>query len=498
MNFPAYKALVVTACLLTVVATSCKKFLASYSQNKSFIETAADLDELLVGESYELVTNGSPQFFHIMDDDAEMGRPEGAFTDLPFIGFYCWQPDPRRNSEGKISTTDLTFNEIYRHIASLNVILYNAPLLRDKGQPADTLRRIEGEAHFLRGLYYFMLANLYGQPFRKSTAGTDYSVPLKTVSQIEDKFYSRSTVQQVYDQIVSDLLDAGKELEGFNEGTPKRANQTAAELLLSRVYLFMEDYENAVSFANKVIGKRRYAIANLNNYAQQEFASQTSPETIFTMGRPIVPFMMAIESESPVTEFYRVSGDLASMYDSKDLRLNAFFIHTTKGYMKCAKTRTANPTDRSVSDYWWLRMPEAWLNKAEALAMMGRDAEAIDAVQELRKNRFQPGDLTAINSGGEELISFIRDERRRELCFETHRWFDLRRYGVNERYPFGKLIRHSAFAYSGNGFVPVGHYELKPYNQDKAAYVVPIARDELEFNNGALTNEPRPDRPLIP
>ena len=498
MNIPVYRLIVLIACLLTVAGTSCKKFLATYSQNDSFIESAADLDELIVGQGYEYLSGATPQTFHLMDDDAEMGRPEGAFTGLMFSGFYYWQPDPRKDSEGKVNTSDGSFNEIYKHIATLNVILYNVPLLRDKNEPADTLRRISGEAHFLRAFYYFMLANIYGKPYHIGSAESDYSVPLKISPEVDDEFYSRSTVKQVFDQIVSDLLEAEKELEGFNENSSIRAGQAAVQLLLSRVYLFMEDYEQAIRYADAVIAKQRYAIADLNNFTQDEFASQASPETIFTMGRPIVQFMMSIETESPVTEFYRVSGDLASAYAPEDLRLDAFYIQTSKGYLKSAKTREVNPTDKSVSDSWWLRLSEAYLNKAEALAVLGRDAEASSTVQELRTNRFKPADLTSISSSGEELVNFIRDERRRELCFETHRWFDLRRYGVNSRYPFGKLIRHTAFAYSANGFMPVGHYELKPYDQDKAAYVIPIARDEIEFNNGKLVNEPRPDRPLIP
>ncbi len=85
-----------------------------------------------------------------------------------------------------------------------------------------------------------------------------------------------------------------------------------------------------------------------------------------------------------------------------------------------------------MKDEYVIRLPEILLNKAEALAALGRNEEAINTIQELRKKRFRPEHLTAITETGAGLVQFIREERRRELCFEWHRWFDLRRYAVNK------------------------------------------------------------------
>ena len=74
-----------------------------------------------------------------------------------------------------------------------------------------------------------------------------------------------------------------------------------------------------------------------------------------------------------------------------------------------------------------LRYPEVILNKAEALAMLGREDDSKACLQELRSNRFKGADLQSVVETGDDYITFVRDERRRELCFEGHRWFDLRR-----------------------------------------------------------------------
>ena len=96
------------------------------------------------------------------------------------------------------------------------------------------------------------------------------------------------------------------------------------------------------------------------------------------------------------------------------------------------------------------------------------------------------------------MVNFIRDERRRELCFEGHRWFDLRRYAVNSVYPYEKEIRHISYDFlEGSGVYRAGTYVLKPYSQDAAAYMLPIPRYAIEFNEGTLTNEVRPSREVV-
>jgi tetratricopeptide (TPR) repeat protein len=489
---------IATLFAIALSLSSCKKFLASYSQNKTFVETAADLDELLIGEAYFRDQASWPLF--LMDDDVEMGIPFGTGQiTFEFSSTHFWQPNPRITSEGSVISTDGFFNKLYRNITSANVILYNIPLLKEKNEPADTLRRISGECHFLRAYFNFMLVNMYGKPYQQSTAATDFGIPLRNDPTVKDGFFTRNTVKEVYDQIIKDLSEAEKELEGFNQLSIIRANQAAVQALLSRVYLFMEDYENSILYADKVINTNNYQIFDLNQYAEgAEFATRSNPENIFTSGTTLIGVMMHVLTDAPIGESYQTSDDLVMNYAQQDLRLNAFFKQTSQGYIKSAKKRLdENSSITDASDTWWLRVSELYLNKAEALAILGRDAEAINALQELRKNRFKPEDMTDIALTGAELVGFIRDERRREFSFESHRWFDLRRYGVNAKYPYSKTIRHISYANSENGFYQNGYYELKPYDQDKAAYVFPIAADEIEFNRGQLINEDRPERPLI-
>ena len=78
------------------------------------------------------------------------------------------------------------------------------------------------------------------------------------------------------------------------------------------------------------------------------------------------------------------------------------------------------------------RLAEAYLNLAEAAAMDGDETTALKALNDLREKRFTPGapDVEVSGLTGSALVDKIRQERRLELCFEFHRWFDLRRYGM--------------------------------------------------------------------
>lgn len=500
MSVPRFRISILFICVLIFILGSCKKYLEAYSQNKSFVQSAADLDELLVGEGYARLYSDPPWYLFLMDDDVEAGLPSGIRSPLLQDGFYSWLPDPRL-VEGQFTSAsdqDIFFNGIYRNISRLNIILFNVPLIKDKDGSAAALRRISGEAHFLRAFYYYMLVNVYGKPYALNTASADFGIPLKLESPIEDKFFARNSVKQVYDQIEKDLLDAEQKLEGFNVNSRVRANQVAVWALLSRIYLYEEEYEKSVDYAGKLVGNRDYQFVDLARFTPgEDFGSRKSPELVFTMGGPTVPSVVSIDDENPLAEFYQASSELLACYAPEDLRLGIFYNQNSNGMLRPAKKQSFNVNDTYISDAWTIRLPEVYLNMAEALAVMGKSQEAIDVLQELRKNRFKPEHLTAITVSGKALVDLVREERRRELSFEGHRWFDLRRYAVNAKYPFTKTIRHKHVSYGNNGYFYDGYYQLNEYAQDKAAYIVPIARDEIEFNNGVLMNEQRPARQLM-
>ena len=130
-----------------------------------------------------------------------------------------------------------------------------------------------------------------------------------------------------------------------------------------------------------------------------------------------------------------------------------------------------------------LRLSEAYLNYAEAKAMMFKEGtdgnganDAKEALDELRSHRFATADFEALEiSDAEELVQFVRDERRRELCFEDHRWYDLRRWGMKE-------IKHVWYTDANTKST----YTL---NVGDKGYTVPIPDEAMEMNAALKQNE---------
>ncbi len=312
-------------------------------------------------------------------------------------------------------------------------------------------------------------------------------------------------------------------LKGKAHQSVFQANYHAVQAFLSRVYLYLGEYEAAKQAADSVL-QGDYALLDYNEFAQTvaspadiygihdivpvDVINQASVETIFTQGAGafagnISAFGIAAGSELARVNRYKASEDLVQMYSKEqargtDLR-STFFMYvnqtdpTSKRYIQ--KQTTSSLT--TASSEFLLRLPEVLLNKAEALAMLGKDAEAMAVLEELRVKRIVAAEYKELDArSGEKLIELIRDERRRELCGEGHRWFDLRRYAVHPKYPSTKEIVHDHYFYDNSirQVTYVGSYRLNMYELEPA-YVIPIPQHVIEFNKGNMVdNETRPDR----
>lgn len=513
----------------------CGNFFEENSQNQAYVASIVDLDELLVGEAYINAEGFSPfpesydlrklmlqtrfyfPWIHMLDDDITHFAEGYNYTASGWIASrsmaaYGWQRNPFLDEKFNEYTPD-EWKNMYKRIAVLNSILYELKEIRESEADQDACNRVEGEASFLRAYYYYWLVNLYAHPYAVATAETELGVPLKISEAVEDKYFERASVQAVYEQICKDLkrsIAAFKNVEAPER--PVLANYTSACILMSRVCLYMEDYDGAIAYADSAIARGGYAILDLNSLSVgNDFTYEDSPETVFTQGGYIVGLIQPEDSISETNRYaqvnaYASSRDLLNCYSENDLRRKIFFTnpHFTKDMWRCLKFRDL--TGR-IGDYMLFRFPEVYLNKAEALAIKGNEAEAKNTLNLLREKRFLHGTMPSIEdemaASGENLVNFIRTERRREFCFEGQRWFDLRRYAVNSKYPYSKSIRHVVKEWQGpadvsGAYVEVGYYELKPYAEDRAAYVFPLPSSEIIFNKGVLVqNEIRPERKII-
>ena len=185
--------------------------------------------------------------------------------------------------------------------------------------------------------------------------------------------------------------------------------------------------------------------------------------------------------------YFQASQSLLSSYLDWDLRLMHYIVQAPDGQggempMAFGKVNIGTtyylPLTATGTFGRCLRLSEAYLNYAEAMAMLGGsgDDEATAALNTLLEKRFDPEDFEEVEfESNSDLVQFVREERRRELCYEGHRWFDLRRWGM----PAITHTWHDNESQSSD-------YTLQ---EGDLLYTIPIPDEALQSNNSLEQNE---------
>jgi starch-binding outer membrane protein, SusD/RagB family len=282
-----------------------------------------------------------------------------------------------------------------------------------------------GEALFLRAFIHFYLVNLFGD------------VPLiKTSDYRTNTNVSRTPVAQVYDGIITDLLEAKDLLpDTYPSAGRVRANKGAAIALLARVYLYAGDFTNAEEQSTEIISKAtQYNLqTNLNEVflrTSEEAIWQLMPQgDLFTSDG--LKFILVAAPPIYVTlrdELYNAFevGDLRKTHWTNSLTSDSGF--STWYYAFKYKQNLLNATGAEYSMV--LRLSEQYLIRAEARTQQGKIAGANSAVSDINVIRSRAGLPNTAAATKEELLAAIEQERRVELFTEWgHRFFDLKRTG---------------------------------------------------------------------
>ena len=503
-------------CLIAALSltglVSCHDFLTENTGDLDYVRTIADIDELLVGDGYLTTEAVSPimgtaasqrigSWINCMDDDVEMFRMKSALVFSAWEWHYRFSKDPfvgcsdKSQLSAMLEYDDNTWTTLYKQISVVNLILEQLDT-RFAGDPA--YNRLRGESLLLRGQAYLYLVNCYAKPYTPSTAATDPGVPVKLTAPIEDKDYVREPVERVYAQIVSDLSEAATLLEKVENQSVYRAGATAAHALLSRTYLYMQRWDDAIDEADIVLKDSRYWLHDLVGAGalseENPAVWAKSPEVIFTQG-PLYHIGFAQSYYVAPTELYE------TLFPEDDARRGIFATWSvsnygggpTGGYRPDNKYASAEGLG-VVSNCLSVRLPEVYLNKAEALAHRGTgndEADAASLIALLRAKRLKAGAQIDAPERGTELIDVIRAERRKELYQEGHRWFDLKRYAVQTKHPLLTSISHKAWQLD-DATVYEGAFILPAYDPaNPGNWLLPIPRREIELNHGAIADNER-------
>ena len=288
---------------------------------------------------------------------------------------------------------------------------------------ADDRGRVEGEARFIRGLIYFGLVKYFGKAWGDGDNNANLAVPLSlspTRSVTEADYKTRSTVGQVYAQVIDDLTNAEKLLPAQTASSNiSFATSNAATAMLSRVYMMQGEYAKARDAANKVINSGLHSLAADFNEIFDDKSAGHAEEVLFHI---------AINDQDGINSlntYYasasnqgrgdvRIQQKHLSLYDALDVR-GKFFNKPT------SNTFTSKHNDQ-YGDVIVIRLAEMYLNRAEANARLGTSIGATPLV-DINRIRGRAG-LTPLLTAS---VDAILKERKLELAFEGHQLDDLKR-----------------------------------------------------------------------
>lgn len=440
----------------------CSDFLEESSQDEVRPGTIDDLNQLLLGEGYIRTKSLLPYLELLTDNVQNNYTPNQQQDHLMHEGgpAFSWSPDMfEKMGEKGVLGID-TWEFLYSKIKGCNVVM--DMLEKVFGEESDKLN-LKGQALALRGFYYFLLVNTFAEPYMKEGIDVEQAlgVPLILASAVKDDFPPRERLAKVYRQIEEDLLEAAGLMDLYGQDNVKyKVTPLFVYNLLSRMYLYMGDWKKAAEYASIVI-ERNPRLMDLNNYLELDewWGTVTlmsnvyvyeSPEFIWGYGDVgtatqfyEVPDIMTYEGSLPV---FCVSDELVDIYDDNDLRSKFFyqeymkimdFFNPVKGKLHGAKWNTMETDSRQVSR--GMRVAEAYLNRAEANIRLAKETgttalekEALADLNYLRRHRFAAPYTDVEMDEVPDLLEFCLTERRKELSFEDHRWFDLRRCGMPE------------------------------------------------------------------
>ncbi len=330
---------------------------------------------------------------------------------------YTWQDRIYDPSQG-----DSDWTGLYKAVYYSNVIL-NGVMGSEKGTDAEK-KEIYAEAFVHRAFAYLQLVNTYGPQFDPTSANSEKAVPILLKPELFSSL-ERSTVGQVYDQIISDLksaLDNGIQNDPqFNVLPSKRA----VYALLARTYLLMGQYQLSLENAEKAL-QMQNGLIDLKSFATAYSYPVLiqNPEIIFSKT------LLLTYNAAPL------STELLNSFGTNDLRYNyytapgtSFFpTYTGRGFGLYTYSYT-NGINVGVS------VPEMYLIAAECYARGGQPQKAVDYLNILRAKRFKSGTAYTVSATtNKEALDLVLTERQKEFIGRGFRWFDQRRLNLDPVY----------------------------------------------------------------
>jgi len=348
-----------------------------------------------------------------------------------FVAVNTWAVNENSGELSDIWTYGYTLTDrAVRGINGAKKLLSDNTSLSDNEKV--TVNGAISQMYSLRALSTFILTNVFGLPYRAGEANDQLGVVLidtKPVEPFED--VQRSTVAECYTAILKDIESAKEYMNLLSAGAKSAINEfymneAAIYSLEARVKLYMQDYAGAKAAAKKSLELRAAGEETFESYVSMWKSTAITNEDIFTIAKSEANNLSA-NALNTLYGSYRatMTNFTKSVFGVNDIRLGLF---ATNRPLKFAGTATA----AAVSNIPVFRVSEMYLIIAEAEVSdpNGTVAAAQEALLFSAKRNKDIVTIADLPATKDDLLTFIAQERIRELFQEGHRYYDLRRTGV--------------------------------------------------------------------
>lgn len=304
-------------------------------------------------------------------------------------------------------------------------------------------RAIKGQLLALRAYSYFYLVRFYANDYKGHPS--DPGLPLVLTASNQSQGLPRSTVSEVYGQIIKDIEESIVLLNSFARPSRAQIDQRTAKAIAAEVFLQTGDYVKAGKYAAE--GKQGIALMTEDDYTTTGFSNINNPEVIWgfhnnvstmSIGNYYASFFSMFDNTN---EGYAGAAQIRKLIDKRlyeaipatDYRKKVFngsqnasytFNGKTKNYPAYVSWKFKDPS-LFEGDYIYIRASSLYYIEAEALARQGREAEARQILFDITSKRDKNYLLSS--KSGIELINEIVLQKRIELWGEGYAWFDMKR-----------------------------------------------------------------------
>ncbi|WP_430815629.1 RagB/SusD family nutrient uptake outer membrane protein [Carboxylicivirga sp. RSCT41] len=457
---------IIYAFLMTAFLAGCgDDYVTLLPYGKTIPENTDDLAQML--NVTNDINSGGGNFGNQSDDVVipEFLIPRSSVSTM---NAYTWQDYMYQENE-----QDADWVDYYKTISRANFVIDNLDSY-EEGTMYD-IEDTRGRAHFIRANAFFYLVNGYAKHYNAGTASSDLGVPVPLAMDI-NVLTPRSTVQEVYDLILSDLDVA---LDALPDNPKHRtfAGKAAVHGLLGRLYLYQENYELSAEHSKKSLdfystlkdyNEIMYAVDN----GDGDPATGNSAMGIinFDNNKLSNPENIYVNEQGWYrTELY-LSSELVALFDpATDMRY-WYFMSDEDPYGAPVPDGYYIATNDGQQPWSGIKTPEVLLNYCEALMKQAtpNSNEAVSYLNMLREKRYYAASYSPyVHVDDATTLAEIMIERRKELRLTAWRWFDMKRLGLSHsRTVNGETFTISASSDNYMWAIPLNVIAINPLEQN--------------------------------